>query len=321
MNSTSAVQKRGIYWQSLVRWAIAFLVAGLAAWLSARHIQWAELGAALAHPHWLLLAAALATVLATTAGKAARWLVLLRHSGTRASPARVVRVLLIGQMGNSFLPARIGDVARAVLLGPQSAAGVPAVLGTVVVEKALDGLVGLLMLAGLALGTPLPAWLRQSIFGFTLLTGLLLALLILAAVRREWAARTVRSLFRFLPAGLRARAESLLVRFGQGLGLLRSPGDALLALAWPLRPTWWPSPPWISRRPCGAPGSCWRQSMSPTFCPPSPARSACSNTLASSRWRRWGWVGSRRWPLASCSTCWSTARRRSLARRAWSPRA
>jgi uncharacterized protein (TIRG00374 family) len=232
MNQTNRASQAGTRsWRGL-GWGAALVLAAVAVWLSIRGVQWAHLRAALAHPNWLLLALALVTVLATTGAKAARWQVLLRRCRSRVRPGRVLRVLLIGQMGNSFLPARMGDVARAVLLGPQTAEGTPAVLGTLVVEKALDGVMGLLTLAGLALWTPLPGWLRQPVLGFALGTSILLVLLTLTAVRQEWAGRIVRPLIRRLPTGAQATAESWLARFGLGLGLLQEPGDALLALAW-----------------------------------------------------------------------------------------
>jgi uncharacterized protein (TIRG00374 family) len=218
-------------WRGL-RWGLSLVLAAIAGWLSIRQVQWADLKAALAHPHWLLLVLALVTVLATTAAKAARWQVLLRQCNTRVPGTRVLRVLLIGQMGNSFLPARLGDLGRAVLLGPESSGGVAAVLGTVVVEKALDGVMGLLVLVGLALWTPLPAWLRQPMFAFSLVTGILLVLLILSAIRHEWGKRIVDPILRRLPPRAYQRAKNLLNSFGLGLGSIREPGAALLALAW-----------------------------------------------------------------------------------------
>ena len=54
-----------------MRWGLALLLAGIAAWLSVRQIHWPELCAVLAQANLLLLGAALATVLVTTTAKAA----------------------------------------------------------------------------------------------------------------------------------------------------------------------------------------------------------------------------------------------------------
>ena len=228
MSSIARIRAR--LWPGL-RWGAALLLAGITAWLSVRQVDWTALQAALAHPKWLLLVLALGTVLATTVAKAARWRVLLRPCHAQVSEGRIVRVLFIGQMLNTLL-SRLGDVARAVLLGPQVTGNVPAVLGTVLVEKALDGTVGLLLLVSLALWTPLPVWLRGPMLALAALTGGLLLLLILAAARRKWAVRLFRRAITWLPPGIQDRAGRLLSDFGRGLGLLQQPANAMWALAW-----------------------------------------------------------------------------------------
>lgn len=215
-----------------VRWALAILLAGITAWLSIRQVRWTVLQAALIQVHLLLLTLALVTVLTTTVAKAARWRVLLRQCNIQPGNMRVLRVLFIGQMGNIFLPARLGDVARAALLGPQATGGFPAVLGTIVVEKALDGVMGLLVLLGLALWIPLPAWLRGPVLGLITLTGTLLILLGLAATQHDWALRIYRGLAFWLPTGAQMRGRRLLADFRQGLALFRKPANVLLALGW-----------------------------------------------------------------------------------------
>jgi uncharacterized protein (TIRG00374 family) len=128
-------------------------------------------------------------------------------------------------------------VGRAVLAGSQVRGGIPAVLGTIVVEKALDGVMGLLILIGLALYAlsagqmPMPYWLRGPIVGLGLLTGLLLALLILAATRQEWAERLAQRLIGWLPGRFQVQTKKLLAGLRLGLGLFRRPTHALLALA------------------------------------------------------------------------------------------
>lgn len=213
----------------------------MAAWLSVRQVQGAALLEVLQGVRLAPLGWALALILATTAAKAARWAILLRPVRPRTTPARLCRVLLIGQMANSFLP-RLGDVVRAVLLGPDAREGAPAVLGTILVEKALDGVLGLALLVGLGLWTPLPSWMRGPLLGLAVLTGALLLLLFIASLSltssggmgaSRWAqscGRAWRALAGRLPRDLGGRFEGLVGAFAQGLGLLRAPADAALAL-------------------------------------------------------------------------------------------
>jgi uncharacterized protein (TIRG00374 family) len=204
----------------------------LAAWLSARQVRWQEMTPVLKQADLFLLCAALASVLATTVAKAARWHLLLRCCGARISRLRATRLVLVGQLGNSFLPARLGDAARAVLAGPETEGGAPAALGTLVPEKALDGTFGLLLLIVLAVVLPLPTWLRGPAL---LLAGLVqagLLLLILATGQHGWSARIRQAVRIWLPSAWRARLGPVAARFAAGIAALHTPADLFQALAW-----------------------------------------------------------------------------------------
>jgi uncharacterized protein (TIRG00374 family) len=215
----------------VIRWGSALLLAVLAAWLSIRQVRWVVFDATLTHVHVPLLTLALGTVLATTTVKAVRWHVLLRTCGTRASATRSLRVLLIGQMGNSLLPGRVGELARAALIGPQTEGGFAAALGTIVVEKTLDAAMGLAVLVGLVLWVPLPSWLRQVLVVLGVVTCVLLVVLALAATQRDRAERIAHSLNRRASASGKARAARMLSGLAMGLSLFRNPATACLALA------------------------------------------------------------------------------------------
>ena len=232
MKQASEAGRARTGWRHAARWGIALLVAGVAGWLSIRGIEWATVREMLASSSFALVLVALGTVVATTLAKAARWRVLLRPTSLEASPMRVLRVLFVGQLANSFLPARLGDVARAVLLGPQATGGPLAVLGTIVVEKALDASMGLALLLALASAAPLPAVLRGPMLILALLTGTLLAILVLAAQKSGTAWQLVKRITAWLPEPVQHRLEKWLADLARGLGLLRTPADVLRALLW-----------------------------------------------------------------------------------------
>lgn len=101
-----------------------------------------------AQPAWIL--AAVGLVATEVVVRAIRWRMLL-------SPFRVVPLryaagyLCVGYFANALLPARLGDLARAAVAG--GTLGIPrlATLGTIVVERLIDGLtiLGLVILFGL----------------------------------------------------------------------------------------------------------------------------------------------------------------------------
>ncbi|MDQ4077220.1 MAG: flippase-like domain-containing protein [Chloroflexota bacterium] len=72
-----------------------------------------------------------------TVSKTIRWQVLLGKARHSVTFSQVLSVLLIGQMLNTFIPMRVGDLARVHLLGIQGP-GRSHTLGTIVLEKSVD---------------------------------------------------------------------------------------------------------------------------------------------------------------------------------------
>jgi uncharacterized protein (TIRG00374 family) len=100
---------------------------------------------------WLALAL---LVIAVNFGlRGLRWHLLLRAASIPHRARDAEGLLLVGYMGNTVLPARGGELLRIGLLGQRTTAKRRAILGTVLVERALDAavlvaLAGLLALAG-----------------------------------------------------------------------------------------------------------------------------------------------------------------------------
>jgi len=224
-----------------LRWGLAILVSGAAAWLGLRQVRWSTVAASLARASAPLVALGLATVLATSAVKALRWHLLLRQCGASVSGWRAFRVLVVGQLGNSFLPVRLGDLARAILVAPQTKGGAAGALGTVLAEKVLDGIVGMLIVLGIAVTAHLPAWLQRPALALAAITAVLLALLALVLAWPRRLAPAFDALSRRLPSGLTredssrkawwASFQSLSSRFRRGLIVLGAPSALLPGLA------------------------------------------------------------------------------------------
>jgi uncharacterized protein (TIRG00374 family) len=117
--------------------------------------------------------------------RAVRWRFLL---GNRIPQATLFHMQNIGQMLTQMLPFRLGDVARAVLVGQQPGLSVPQGVTTMVVERLLDMLlmVLLLPLALLQIDT-LPNWLRQAALVSGVATVGLIGFMVLVANKRPFA--------------------------------------------------------------------------------------------------------------------------------------
>ena len=145
---------------------------------------------------WLALA--VLSVLATFVAKAVRWK-LLFHASNRPPLRRAFSVQAIGMLLNTFAPARLGDLARAYLMGEAEGKSKVYTLGTVGIEKFIDLFLLFLSLALLS-QTALPGWLKTS----PQQLGLILLVMILVVGLLIWKGRALlawgRPLVRFLPA-------------------------------------------------------------------------------------------------------------------------
>ena len=130
--------------------------------------------------------------------RAVRWRFMLDN----APPySQVFHIQNIGYMLTQLLPLRLGDVARAVLIGNVPPVTIAQGISTMVVERLLDMLFIVVLLPFTLSGLDtLPEWMRSFalVSGFAAIGGIIL--LIIAANQRQRATRIVESLMaRFLP--------------------------------------------------------------------------------------------------------------------------
>lgn len=116
-------------------------------YLAVRQVDLSEAARALTdvRPWWLLLA--VAVYLCGFPIRALRWRRILRNQKVLSLSAVMVPVL-VGHMANNILPARTGEIYRAHFLGRRVRMSRSGALGSIVVERALDGLmlVGMMLL-------------------------------------------------------------------------------------------------------------------------------------------------------------------------------
>lgn len=213
-------------WTGIV-FSLVFLVLAL------RGVDLGETLNALRHVNVLLLGAAVMSYVLSTATKAVRWKLLL---ATRKAPSfgRAFSVLSIGVMFNTFLPARLGDFARAYLMGEAEADSKVYVLGTVAVEKVADLLFLLLSLMVLLSQMALPEWLSGSARGMALVLAILIPCFVLLVWQRDFILRMVERAIRFVPSAWR---EWLLrqMRYGlSSLDVVRRPRLLIYLFGWSL---------------------------------------------------------------------------------------
>ena len=191
-----------------------------AAWGYVRGARWEALLLG-----WLCLVASYAV-------RAWRWRTII--SAVQAVPAGTVgRVYMAGLMANNLLPARIGEVVRAYLLGQTAGMHTAAALGTVAVERAFDVVVALgFLVAGAALGVL--GGLGSAVWaGAALVGGVVIGLAVLATWGKRLSALAGRLIGRASPEW-GERAAEMGQSFVAGLRSIGSVGRAAEIALWSL---------------------------------------------------------------------------------------
>jgi hypothetical protein len=212
-------------WRPLLGLALGLALLALAA--RGIDLRQVWLGVQEAEPLWVGLA--LLTVLLTTTAKVGRWRGLFREPWSLRFLS-LGRALLVGQLVNALLPARLGEVARLYTLGRDEPVSRATALGTIAAEKTFDVLF-LLVAAGLtAVLTSLPTWLHGALVG---VAGLGTVILVAAAaLPRRVILAAGRRTTSWLPGRLATWLTEALERGLVGLEGLRRPRLAALACAW-----------------------------------------------------------------------------------------
>ncbi len=204
-----------------LRLAAGILVTAVFAYLSLRGVQFAEAGRALAHARYgyILLAAGL--LLLSHYLRALRWRYLLAPV-VAANTGSLFSALAIGYAANTFVPAHLGEVLRAYVVGKKRGVPSSAAFASIVVERIVD-VVSLIAVMALVVGLhPFPGWVVQS--GYAMLGGALLLLGALIGLKRfgSAAAAILHRILSPLPAPLGRRLETLVLDFCSGIMPLKS---------------------------------------------------------------------------------------------------
>ncbi len=187
---------------------------------------------------WLF---ALATVCATLIFplRARRWRTILDPIYPRLPFGPLWRATAIGMMANNVLPARAGEVARAYVLTRETPVAFSTSIASLAVDRVFDAIV-LLALAFLALldprfpaggsvgGVSVAHW---AIAGVALVGGAVLVLYALVFFP-SYLIRLFELFARRLSPRIEERGKAALLKFSDGLSVLRSPRHFAAVMGW-----------------------------------------------------------------------------------------
>ncbi len=202
--SGRAISRAG--WGHPLRWLVGTAISIALLYLAVRGISgegvdWRNAWQTIIGADLPLLGLALFAVILATWLKAVRWRFMFYPHHRRLHTGAFFAIFFIGQVVNAVIPARLGEVVRAVLIGERERVSKAQALWTAVVEKVLDTLTLLVFLGVLSLWVPLPSWLQQARWTLSAGVAVVIAVLIVASCHRErflgwlerWASRQQES--------------------------------------------------------------------------------------------------------------------------------
>ncbi len=168
--------------------------------------------------------------------RAYRWNNLLAPIGGKLPFGKLMAVSSIGFMAILALPARLGELARPALIRDRRVSGA-AVLGTVAVERIVDGLIVSVLVFATCFalrGPGAPGWMMPT--AYTSL-GVFVAAMTFLAFSFQWPEPTVRfcvtiSGARLVSPKIAAAIERLLHKLISGLAVLKDGRNLALFLVW-----------------------------------------------------------------------------------------
>ena len=222
---------------------VSILALALVVWFL-RHANIADVYAQLRRARMDLLVLGFVFVMATYWARAIRWQYLLEPVG-QTRFRTVLRTTVIGFAALAVLPARVGDVLRPYLLARQEGLPTTATIATVVMERVLDLIAVLVLLAiyvwGFTGGSTLPPRLLNPIKVSAALaagaSGVLMAMMWVLATHPERIGAFAAAIARILPGRLSERVGQLASTFSSGFAAAREPRALLLAMLWSF-PLW-----------------------------------------------------------------------------------
>lgn len=215
--------RRRLQWKRIVGALLSFAIL---AWLL-RDYDVAAMWRAVQDANFVLLLVAPPLILVNMMIRALRWRPLL---GTMAEISYwpVFSALMIGYLANTILPVRAGDLVRIYVLGNDGRVSRSRILGTVLLERMLDMAAILLVLALVAIATPLPEWLRQGAIILAVTTTAGIAALFIVSFRGQ---RLLAPLLRLVESrwpDLGERAKYWAAEFSLGIQRFRNWRVALI---------------------------------------------------------------------------------------------
>jgi len=179
-------------------WTLSLSLAAVLLYLSLRGIDWRVVLRILAGTQWSFIGLSFLVASFSCFLRAVRWRILLNAEGQLRIPT-VFWGNMVGYLGNSFLPARAGEVLRSLLMSRHGSLSRTYVLTTALAERLADVIALVLWSSVVLLGgvNPKPRWITDVSRTMAIVAGIGAVTIAVA----PHAGRLVDALLQRLPPG------------------------------------------------------------------------------------------------------------------------
>ncbi len=179
--------------------------------------------------YWLFIPSALCWIVAHWL-RSIRWRLFFKPIRS-ISIRRLFSATMIGYMGNTVLPAHLGEFFRANVVGNREGIPTSSVLATLLLERIIDVLSLLVIMVAAVLIYPFPDWVTKSGYiMFALILGLFIFLILLKQQNR-WTMGLVQWGLGLLPKPIAGKLKEILYAFINGINGLQNKVDYLRMFA------------------------------------------------------------------------------------------
>ena len=210
-----------------IKTIIGILISALFMYLALRKVDFKQMIESFARVEYWYLLPAVFVIFFSHWLRAVRWKFLMEPIA-RVKLGRLFSALLIGYMGNAFLPAHLGELFRAYIVGKKEDISPSTVFGTIIVERIIDVFSLLLFMGITIIVFPFPAWVRNSGYIFLAVIIILSVILVMMKIYRKQSLDIISKLIRPLPSRWQARFRDLFNSLLDGIVPLRKKGHYII---------------------------------------------------------------------------------------------
>ncbi len=218
--------------RSILRYGVSAIITVLFLYIAFRGTDFGELYESMSQANYWWMLPNFACLMLSHYLRAWRWRYMLEPVKANLSMRNLFAGVMVGYMMNNILP-RAGELVRPYTVGKLEGIPKSAALGTIVVERIIDMVSFLVLVALIPLVYHGPLeesfpWLANTGILVSAFTILFLGVFVALARRRDWADVLIRLLGEILPLRVRERLEGWVHAFLDGFMFLSRPGRFII---------------------------------------------------------------------------------------------